>query len=185
MWDLSNPGRVLINGSTDAEGVAAAGALADIYADWVPRYRILTTNFGNSELLKLVAYPMIAQKVSSMNSISKLCEKRGADVSEVSRAIGAGSRIGPKLLDTPVWVRRSLLPEGHLESGLQLRIRGPARVREVRADGHRYEREPEAGLHEEDHFKVLNTATNKRITVLSFAFKKDTGDVRETPAIAD
>merc|ERR550525_418212 len=98
MKDLSAPDRVLIGGSTTAEGLAAAGVLADIYANWVPRERILTTNLWSSELSMLVANAMLAQRVSSMNSISQLCEKTGGDVAEVSRAIGADSRIGAKFL---------------------------------------------------------------------------------------
>merc|ERR1719416_233872 len=102
MKDLSNPDRVLIGGPTTTEGVEAAGVLADIYANWVPRDRILTTNLWSSELSKLVANAMLAQRVSSMNAISQLCEKTGADVQEVSRAIGADSRIGPKFLGASV-----------------------------------------------------------------------------------
>merc|ERR1712151_1320837 len=83
MKDMGNPDRVLIGGPTSPDGVAAAGVLADIYANWVPRDRILTTNLWSSELSKLVANAMLAQRVSSMNSISQLCEKTGADVSEV------------------------------------------------------------------------------------------------------
>merc|ERR1711992_35017 len=102
MKDLSNPDRVLIGGPTTRDGACAAGVLADIYANWVPRDRILTTNLWSSELSKLVANAMLAQRVSSMNSISQLCEKTGADVSEVSRAIGADSRIGSKFLGASV-----------------------------------------------------------------------------------
>merc|ERR1712032_1253921 len=98
MKDLSAPDRVLIGGPTSMDGVAAANVLVDIYANWVPREKILTTNLWGSELSKLVANAMLAQRVSSMNSISQLCEKTGADVTEVSRAIGADSRIGPKFL---------------------------------------------------------------------------------------
>merc|ERR1712014_107166 len=102
MKDLSAPDRVLIGGPTSVDGVAAANVLADIYANWVPREKILTTNLWSSELSKLVANAMLAQRVSSMNSISQLCEKTGADVTEVSRAIGADSRIGPKFLGASV-----------------------------------------------------------------------------------
>merc|ERR1711963_1261409 len=102
MKDLSSPDRVLIGGPTSKEGLAAAGVLADIYSSWVPRERILTTNLWSSELSKLVANAMLAQRVSSMNSISQLCEKTGADVQEVSRAIGADSRIGSKFLGASV-----------------------------------------------------------------------------------
>merc|ERR1712110_875886 len=102
MKDLSAPDRVLIGGPTSTDGVLAANVLVDIYANWVPREKILTTNLWSSELSKLVANAMLAQRVSSMNSISQLCEKTGADVTEVSRAIGADSRIGPKFLGASV-----------------------------------------------------------------------------------
>merc|ERR1712045_572851 len=108
MKDLANPDRVLIGGDTTSEGIAAAGCLADIYASWVPREKILTTNLWSSELSKLVANAMLAQRVSSMNSISQLCEKTGADVQEVSRAIGADSRIGSKFLGASVGFGGSL-----------------------------------------------------------------------------
>merc|ERR1712007_138245 len=87
-------------GSTD--GVLAANVLVDIYAQWVPKERILTTNLWSSELSKLVANAMLAQRVSSINSIARLCERTGADVGEVSRAIGSDSRIGPKFLGASV-----------------------------------------------------------------------------------
>merc|ERR1719450_1883532 len=102
MKDLSRPDRVLIGGPTTEDGLAAAKVLADIYANWVPRDRILTTNLWSSELSKLVANAMLAQRVSSMNSIARICERTGADVSEVSRAIGSDSRIGPKFLTASV-----------------------------------------------------------------------------------
>merc|ERR1712209_339250 len=98
MKDLSNPDRVLIGGPTTKDGAAAAGVLADIYANWVPRERILTTNLWSSELSKLVANAFLAQRVSSINSVSRICERTGADVREVSRAIGSDARIGPKFL---------------------------------------------------------------------------------------
>merc|ERR1711862_14353 len=93
---------VLIGGPQTPEGLEAINVLVDIYANWVPREKILTTNLWSSELSKLVANAMLAQRVSSMNSIAQLCEKTGADVSEVSRAIGADSRIGPKFLGASV-----------------------------------------------------------------------------------
>lgn len=96
--DLHNPDRVLIGGE-DAEAVQA---LVDVYAAWVPRERILTTNLWSSELSKLVANAFLAQRVSSINAISELCEVTGANVDEVSRAIGHDSRIGPKFLKASV-----------------------------------------------------------------------------------
>merc|ERR1712161_108596 len=165
MKDLSNPDRVLICGPTSAEGVAAASVLADIYANWVPRERILRTNLWSSELSKLVANAMLAQRVSSMNAISQLCEKTGADVSEVSRAIGADSRIGPKFLGASV---------GFGGSCFQKDILNLVDINE----------------HQKASFggkiinSLFNTVTNKKIAIFGFAFKKDTGDVRETPALA-
>merc|ERR1712107_762919 len=89
MKDLDKPDRVLIGGPQTPEGLSAVEVLVDIYANWVPRDRILTTNLWSSELSKLVANAMLAQRVSSINSIARLCERTGADVGEVARAIGA------------------------------------------------------------------------------------------------
>ena len=100
--DLLNPDRVLIGGETTPEGQEAIKSLVDIYANWVPRERILTTNVWSSELSKLVANAFLAQRVSSINALSELCEKTGADINEVARAIGMDSRIGPKFLKASV-----------------------------------------------------------------------------------
>ena len=100
--DLSAPDRILVGGPQNAEGLDAIQALFDIYANWVPPSQILTTNLWSSELSKLVANAFLAQRVSSINAISQLCERTGADVSEVSRAIGMDSRIGPKFLQASI-----------------------------------------------------------------------------------
>ena len=100
--DLENPDRILIGGETTDSGNAAVEALASIYARWIPRERIITTNLWSSELSKLVANAFLAQRISSINSISALCEATGADVDEVARAIGSDSRIGPKFLKASV-----------------------------------------------------------------------------------
>ena len=100
--DLSNPDRILIGGEQTEEGLAAVEKLVSVYANWVPKERILTTNLWSSELSKLVANAFLAQRISSINSISALCEKTGADVDEVARAIGTDSRIGPKFLKASV-----------------------------------------------------------------------------------
>src|SRR5690606_17733648 len=94
--DLINPDRVLIGGETTPEGQEAITALSEIYANWVPKERILTTNVWSSELSKLTANAFLAQRVSSINALSELCEKTGANVDEVAKAIGMDSRIGPK-----------------------------------------------------------------------------------------
>ena len=98
MRDLEVPDRVLIGGGQDESGKKAINALVNIYASWVPKQNILTTNLWSSELSKLVANAFLAQRISSINSISELCESTGADVDEVAKAIGMDSRIGPKFL---------------------------------------------------------------------------------------
>merc|ERR1719414_896138 len=183
MKDLSNPDRVLIGGPTTKDGACAAGVLADIYANWVPRERILTTNLWSSELSKLVANAMLAQRVSSMNSISKLCEKTGADVQEVSRAIGADSRIGSKFLGASVGFGGSCFQKDILNLVYICESEGlheVAKYWQMVVDMNEHQKETFAG---KIISTLFNTVTHKKIAVLGFAFKKDTGDVRETPAI--
>merc|ERR1739844_360101 len=183
MKDLSKPDRVLIGGPTTTEGAAAAGVLADIYANWVPRDRILTTNLWSSELSKLVANAMLAQRVSSMNSISQLCEKTGADVQEVSRAIGADSRLGPKFLGASVGFGGSCFQKDILNLVYICESEGLHEVAKY------WQMVVDMNEHQKSAFtskiisSLFNTVTNKKIAVLGFAFKKDTGDVRETPAV--
>jgi len=184
MKDLSNPDRVLIGGPTSPDGVAAAGVLADIYANWVPRDRILTTNLWSSELSKLVANAMLAQRVSSMNSISQLCEKTGADVTEVSRAIGADSRIGPKFLNASIGFGGSCFQKDILNLVYICESEGlheVARYWQMVVDMNEHQK---ATFGSKIISSLFNTVTHKKIAVLGFAFKKDTGDVRETPAIS-
>merc|ERR1712038_431377 len=183
MKDLSKPDRVLIGGQTTAEGVAAASVLADIYSNWVPRERILTTNLWSSELSKLVANAMLAQRVSSMNAISQLCEKTGADVSEVSRAIGADSRIGSKFLGASVGFGGSCFQKDILNLVYICESEGLTEVaRYWQAVVDMNEHQKSAFTHKIIS-SLFNTVTNKKIAVFGFAFKKDTGDVRETPAL--
>jgi len=184
MKDLSNPDRVLIGGPTSPDGVAAAGVLSDIYANWVPRDRILTTNLWSSELSKLVANAMLAQRVSSMNAISQLCEKTGADVQEVSRAIGADTRIGPKFLGASVGFGGSCFQKDILNLVYICESEGLPEVAQY------WQQVVDMNEHQKTAFcgniisSLFNTVTNKKIAVFGFAFKKDTGDVRETPAIS-
>jgi len=183
MRDLDAPDRVLIGGPTSADGVAAAGVLADIYANWVPRERILTTNLWSSELSKLVANAMLAQRVSSMNSISQLCEKTGANVAEVSRAIGADSRIGAKFLGASVGFGGSCFQKDILNLVYICECEG------LHECARYWQMVVDMNEHQKEHFthkiisSLFNTVTNKKIAVFGFAFKKDTGDVRETPAL--
>merc|ERR1712153_279807 len=169
---------------TTKEGTAAAGVLADIYANWVPQERILMTNLWSSELSKLVANAMLAQRVSSMNSISQLCEKTGADVQEVSRAIGADSRIGPKFLGASVGFGGSCFQKDILNLVYICESEGLHEVAKY------WQMVVDMNEHQKTAFtskiisSLFNTVTKKKIAVLGFAFKKDTGDVRETPAMA-
>jgi UDPglucose 6-dehydrogenase len=183
MKDLSNPDRVLIGGPTTHDGACAAGVLADIYANWVPRERILTTNLWSSELSKLVANAMLAQRVSSMNSISQLCEKTGADVQEVSRAIGADSRIGSKFLGASVGFGGSCFQKDILNLVYICESEGlheVAKYWQMVVDMNEHQKQTFAG---NIISTLFNTVTCKKIAILGFAFKKDTGDVRETPAV--
>merc|ERR1711870_182832 len=183
MKDLSAPDRVLLGGPTSMDGVAAASVLVDIYANWVPREKILTTNLWSSELSKLVANAMLAQRVSSMNSISQLCEKTGADVAEVSRAIGADSRIGAKFLGASVGFGGSCFQKDILNLVYICECEG------LHECARYWQMVVDMNEHQKEHFthkiisSLFNTVTNKKIAVFGFAFKKDTGDVRETPAV--
>uniref|UniRef100_A0A7S2VNS3 UDP-glucose 6-dehydrogenase n=1 Tax=Zooxanthella nutricula TaxID=1333877 RepID=A0A7S2VNS3_9DINO len=183
MQDLAAPDRVLIGGAPTDEGLAAAGVLADIYANWVPRDRILTTNLWSSELSKLVANAMLAQRVSSVNSISLLCEKTGADVKEVSRAIGTDTRIGSKFLNASIGFGGSCFQKDILNLVYICESEGLHEVAQY------WQQVVDMNEHQKKTFSgriissLFNTVTNKKIAILGFAFKKDTGDVRETPAL--
>ena len=100
--DLFNPDRVLIGGRETKEGQKAINQLVDIYANWIPKERIIKANLWSSELSKLVANAFLAQRVSSINSISELCEFTEANIEEISKVIGTDSRIGSKFLNTSV-----------------------------------------------------------------------------------
>ncbi len=181
--DLTSPDRILIGGEQTEGGLAAIEALVSVYANWVPRERILKTNLWSSELSKLVANAFLAQRISSINSISALCEKTGADVDEVARAIGTDSRIGPKFLKSSVGFGGSCFQKDVLNL---VYLCGHFGLPEVAAywdqviimndwQKHRF---AERVLR-----TLFNTVTGKRIGVLGFAFKKDTNDTRESAAI--
>ncbi len=181
--DLTSPDRILIGGEQTEGGLAAIEALVSVYANWVPRERILKTNLWSSELSKLVANAFLAQRISSINSISALCEKTGADVDEVARAIGSDSRIGPKFLKSSVGFGGSCFQKDVLNL---VYLCGHFGLPEVAAywdqviimndwQKHRF---AERVLR-----TLFNTVTGKRIGVLGFAFKKDTNDTRESAAI--
>lgn len=181
--DLTFPDRILIGGETTPEGQAAVEKLVSVYANWVPRERILTTNLWSSELSKLVANAFLAQRISSINSISALCEKTGADVDEVARAIGSDSRIGSKFLKASVGFGGSCFQKDVLNL---VYLCGHFGLPEVAAYWNQVIQMNDWQKHRFSERVVrtlFNTVSGKRIAVLGFAFKKDTNDTRESAAI--
>ncbi len=181
--DLEHPDRVLIGGRETDAGRAAVAALVDIYAHWVPRERILTTNVWSSELSKLAANAFLAQRISSINSISALCEATGADVEDVASAVGRDSRIGPKFLKAGVGFggscfKKDILNLVYLCESHGLHEAAAYWMQVVRMNEHQAERFVDTMVK-----NMFNTIAGKRIAVLGFAFKADTGDTRESPAI--
>lgn len=182
--DLRSPDRVLIGGDVTPEGRAAVEAVVEIYATWVPRERILTTNVWSSELSKLTANAFLAQRVSSINAISELCEATGADVTEVSRAIGMDSRIGSKFIKASVGFGGSCFKKDILNLVYLCETYGLTQAADywrgvVSYNDHQQERFVSRIVR-----AMFNTVAGKRIALFGFAFKSDTGDTRESPAIA-
>lgn len=181
--DLFNPDRVLIGGERTPEGDAAVETLVSVYARWVPRERIITTNLWSSELSKLVANAFLAQRISSINAISALCEATGADVDEVANAIGKDSRIGPKFLKASVGFGGSCFQKDILNLVYLCESFGLPEVagywNQVVAMNDYQKRRFSAKIVR----SLFNTVADKRIAVFGFAFKKDTNDTRESAAI--
>ena len=181
--DLLMPDRVLIGGESTAKGEEALKALSDIYANWVPEDRILTTNVWSSELSKLTANAFLAQRVSSINAMSEICEKTGADINEVSKAIGMDSRIGPKFLKASVGFGGSCFQKDILNLVYIAKSYGLDEVADY------WEQVILINEHQKQRFSDLivstlyNTVSGKKITFLGWAFKKDTNDTRESAAI--
>jgi UDPglucose 6-dehydrogenase len=182
--DLLNPDRVLIGGERTPAGEAAVRNLVDVYARWVPRERIITTNLWSSELSKLVANAFLAQRISSINAISALCEATGADVDEVANAIGRDSRIGPKFLKASVGFGGSCFRKDILNLVYLCETFGLPEV------GAYWDHVVRMNEWQKQRFSarivktLFNSVADKRIAVLGFAFKKDTNDTRESAAIA-
>jgi len=181
--DLEHPDRVLIGAPATPSGQAAQQALIRIYAHWVPRERILTASVWSSELSKLVANAFLAQRISSINAVSAVCEATGADVTEVAHAIGMDARIGPHFLKAGVGFGGSCFKKDILNLVYLAEQYGLQPV----AD---YWRQVVAiNDYQADRFiagivsRMFNTIAGKRIAVLGFAFKADTGDTRESAAI--
>ncbi len=181
--DLLEPDRVLIGGAETPEGQAAIQTLVDVYARWVPRDRILTTNVWSSELSKLTANAFLAQRISSINAISALCEATEANVDEVATAIGTDSRIGPKFLKSSIGFGGSCFQKDVLNLVYLCEHYGLPEVAEY------WEQVIKMNDHQRHRFvkrivqTLFNTVSGKKIAILGFAFKKDTNDTRESSAI--
>ncbi|XP_044269206.1 UDP-glucose 6-dehydrogenase isoform X2 [Tribolium madens] len=179
--DLINADRVLIGGEESPKGKTAIEELCGIYEHWIPREKIFTTNTWSSELSKLAANAMLAQRISSINSLSAVCEATGADVSEVATAVGLDSRIGSKFLQASIGgscFQKDILNLVYICECLNLP--------EVAAY---WQQVVDMNEYQKSRFtakviqSLFNTVSGKTVTILGFAFKKNTGDTRETPAI--
>ncbi|QDZ23481.1 UDP-glucose 6-dehydrogenase [Chloropicon primus] len=181
--DLEKPDRVIIGGRQTPSGLKAIDTLKKVYAQWIPEDQILTSNLWSSELAKLAANAFLAQRISSINAVSALCEKTGADVSEISKCIGADSRIGPKFLNASVGFggscfQKDILNMVYICRGLGLEEVANYWESVITINNYQKRRFVDVVIS-----SLFNTVRAKRIAILGFAFKKDTGDTRETPAI--
>ncbi len=182
--DLNNPDRVLIGGDQTVEGKKAVAEVSKLYEAWVPKERILKTNLWSSELSKLTANAFLAQRISSINSISALCERTDADVDEVARAIGMDSRIGSKFLRSSVGFGGSCFQKDILNLVYLCEFFGLPEVADY------WRKVVEMNDFQKRRFvgrimtAMFNTVSGRNLAIFGFAFKKDTNDTRESAAIA-
>lgn len=182
--DLEVPDRVLIGGHQTPEGLRAVQCIVDIYATWVPQDKILTANVWSSELSKLAANAMLAQRVSSINAFSALCEETGADIDEVALAMGMDKRIGSKFLKAGPGFGGSCFKKDILNLVYICESHGLQKVADywrqvVLINDFQQERLISTILK-----SMFNTVANKKMAIFGFAFKANTGDTRESPALA-
>jgi len=181
--DMENPDRVLVGGRETPSGQNAVQAIVDIYAHWVPQDRIVTTNLWSSELSKLVANAFLAQRISSINAIANLCEKTEADITEVSYAIGTDSRIGPRFLRASVGFGGSCFKKDILNLVYLCEYYNLPEVAEY------WEQVVKMNVYQMANFvskmvsTMFNTIAGKRIALFGVAFKANTSDTRESPAL--
>ena len=184
MEDLEFPDRVLIGSRETESGIKARNAIVEIYKNWVPKERIIESNIWSSELSKLVANAFLAQRISSINAISALCEKTDANVGEVSKAIGMDSRLGSKFLNASIGFGGSCFKKDILNLAYLCKTYGLDEVADY------WESVVKINEYQKERFvlnmlnSMFNTLAGKRICLLGFAFKADTGDTRETPALS-
>lgn len=183
--DLAEPERVLVGGHMERpSGQAAIQQLVEIFSNWVPRHKIICSNIWSSELAKLASNAFLAQRVSSINALSALCEKTEADVSEVARAVGMDRRIGNQFLNASVGFGGSCFKKDLLNLVYLCRYYGLDDVAEywnwvVRLNEYQMNRFADNIVRQ-----MFNTVSDKRIVLLGSAFKANTGDTRESPALS-
>ncbi|MDM8542703.1 nucleotide sugar dehydrogenase [Desulfococcaceae bacterium HSG9] len=181
--DLKNPDRVLIGSRLTESGLKARNELVEIYANWVPQKQIITSDIWSSELSKLVANAFLAQRISSINAISALCEQTDADIANVARAVGVDSRIGNKFMSASVGFGGSCFKKDILNLVYICRHYGLNEVADY------WESVIKINDYQKKRFvsnmlgAMFNSLAGKKVALLGFAFKADTGDTRESPAI--
>ena len=181
--DLLNPDRVLIGSKETKDGLKARKKLVDIYSNWVDKDKIITSNIWSSELSKLVANGFLAQRVSSINSISALCEVTNADIKEVAKAIGMDSRIGSKFLNASIGFGGSCFKKDILNLVYICKSYGLDEVAQY------WENVVNINIYQQERFvlkmikSMFNTLASRKICILGSAFKANTDDTRESPAL--
>lgn len=181
--DLEKPDRVIIGSAETPEGHKARDELVKVYRNWIPKSKIITTNIWSSELSKLAANAFLAQRISSINAISALCEKTGANVEEVAKAVGADTRIGKHFLKSSIGFGGSCFKKDILNLVYLCRHQGLNEVADY------WENVIKVNEYQKSRFvlnmldAMFNTLAGKRICLFGFAFKADTGDTRDTPAL--
>ena len=182
--DMENPDRVLVGARETPSGQRAMQAIVDIYSQWVPRERIITTNLWSSELSKLATNAFLAQRISSINAVSALCEKTGADVNEVAHAIGLDSRIGPRFLNASVGFGGSCFKKDILNLVYLCEYYGLPEVAAYWEQVVKMNEYQEARFVSNMLSAMFNTVAGKRIALFGAAFKANTSDTRESSALA-
>lgn len=181
--DMENPDRVLIGSNNTPTGIKARNELMKIYQRWVPKGKVITTNLWSSELSKLVSNAFLAQRVSSINSVSAICELTEADINEVANAVGKDSRIGEKFLRAGVGFggscfRKDILSMVYLCEYYGLNDVAQFWLQVINMNDYQMERFVKRILQ-----AMFNTLVDKKIAIFGFAFKPNTGDTRDAPAI--
>jgi UDPglucose 6-dehydrogenase len=182
--NMEEPDRVLIGGRDTPSGQKAIQAIVDLYTNWVPRERIITTNLWSSELSKLASNAFLAQRISSINAISALCEKTGADINEVAHAIGLDNRIGPKFLKAGIGFGGSCFRKDILNLVYLCEYYGLDEVATYWEQVIKMNEYQQARFVSNMISAMFNTIAGKRIVLFGAAFKADTSDTRDSPALA-